>query len=243
MMCSPTKHLPVLTGRPRQRRRHSPWNLKIDLLARAVAMDPIEFRLKNAVVEGDPMVNGWSFGKIGFKETLERVKEYLAEHAPPEGKNRGRGVAAGLWLTGCMGSAAHINVNADGSIALVIGSTDMSGTRTAFAQMVAEEFDVPLSDVTVVTGDTETAPFSIITAGSMTTRSMGKAVYRACRDVKEQICRRGAAKLGEERSEVEYAAGRVRLKKDTRKERSHHGPRQGGLPLSLCRAYHGNGRG
>ena len=186
---------------------------QMDLLARALAMDPLEFRLKNGVVEGDPMVNEWSFGKIGFKETLERVKGYLAEHAPPEGKNRGRGVAAGLWLTGCMGSAAHISVNADGSIVLVIGSTDMSGTRTAFAQMVAEEFELPLSGVTVATGDTETAPFSIITAGSMTTRSMGKAVYRACRDVKEQMCRRGAAKLGVERDEVEYAAGRVRLKK------------------------------
>jgi len=190
---------------------------QVDLLARALAMDPIEFRLKNAVAEGDLMVNGAPYGRIGFKETLEKVKEHLATRGPVEGRNRGRGVAAGLWLTGCMGSAAHINVNADGSIALVIGSTDVSGTRTAFAQMVAEEFDVPLSDVTVVTGDTETAPFSIITAGSMTTRSMGKAVYRACQDVKEQICRRGAAKLGEERGEVEYSAGRVRLKRTPEK--------------------------
>jgi CO/xanthine dehydrogenase Mo-binding subunit len=79
--------------------------------------------------------------------------------------------------------------------------------------MVAEEVGLPLSGVTVATGDTETAPFSIITAGSMTTRSMGKAVYRACQDVKEQICRRGAAKLGVERDEVEYAAGRVCLRK------------------------------
>lgn len=186
---------------------------QMDLLARALAMDPIEFRLKNAVVEGDQLVNGWPFGKIGFKETLEKVREYLAEKGPVQGKNRGRGVAAGLWLTGCMGSAANISMNADGSIVLVIGSTDMSGTRTAFAQMVAEEFDVPLSDVTVATGDTETAPFSIITAGSMTTRSMGKAVYRACQDVKEKICLKGAAKLGVERDDVECGAGRVRLKK------------------------------
>jgi xanthine dehydrogenase molybdenum-binding subunit len=185
---------------------------QMDLLARALNMDPLEFRLRNAAVEGDSMVNGWPFARIGFKETLERVRQRLAERGPLTGSNRGRGVAAGLWLTGCMGSAAHINVNIDGSIVLVIGSTDVSGTRTTFAQMVAEEFAIPLSDVTVATGDTETAPFSIITAGSMTTRSMGKAIYRACQDAKEQILRRGASKLGVETAEVEYASKQVRLK-------------------------------
>ena len=87
---------------------------QMDLLARALNMDPLEFRLKNAAAQGDPMVNGAPFGRIGFKETLERMKRYLAQRGPVEGERAGRGIAAGLWLTGCMGSAAHINVNADG---------------------------------------------------------------------------------------------------------------------------------
>jgi xanthine dehydrogenase molybdenum-binding subunit len=187
---------------------------QMDLMARAIDLDPLEFRLRNIAEDGDPMVNSQMppFGRIGFRKTLETMRDYLAERGPVTGENRGRGVAAGLWLTGCMGSAAHINVNMDGSFVLVVGSTDVSGTRTTFAQMVADEFDVPLSKVTVVTGDTETAPFSIISAGSMTTRSMGKAIYRACQDVKQQICRKAAGKLGVDAAEVEYVSGGVHVK-------------------------------
>ena len=88
---------------------------------------------------------GGQYADIGFRATLERMKGHLAEREAPKGQNRGRGVAAGLWFTGCMGSAAHICVTVDGSIALVVGSTDVSGTRTSFAQMVAEEFEIPFA--------------------------------------------------------------------------------------------------
>ena len=185
---------------------------QLDLLARALEMDPIDFRLKNIAAKGDATMMGTSYGDIGFRETLERMKKYLAEREAPKARNCGRGVAAGLWFTVCLGSAAHVNVNVDGSIALVVGSTDVSGTRTTFAQMVAEEFGIPLSQVTVVTGDTETAPFSMISAGSMTTRSMGKAIYRACQDVKEQACQRAARKLGVDPEDVEYRGRGVRVK-------------------------------
>ena len=185
---------------------------QMDLLARALGIDPLECRLKNAVAEGDVMVNGTPFGKIGFRETIERMRQYLAQRGKPGGKNRGRGIAAGFWPTGIMGSAAHINVNTDGSVILVVGSTDVSGTRTTLAQMVAEEFGIPFEKVTIVTGDTETAPFSAPSVGSMTTRSMGTAVYRACQDVKEQLCQRAAQQLEVKRGNVEFVHGHVQVK-------------------------------
>jgi CO/xanthine dehydrogenase Mo-binding subunit len=185
---------------------------QMDLLARELGMDPLEFRLKNAIVKGDLTIHGSPYGEIGFKETLEKMALSLAGREKPEGENRGRGVACGLWSTVSMGSAAHINVNTDGSIVLVIGATDISGTRTAFAQIVAEEFGVPLEEVTVVLGDTETAPFASISVGSMTTRSTGKAVYRACQDVKEQLCRKAALRMKVETEDVEFVCGRAQLK-------------------------------
>lgn len=185
---------------------------QMDLMAQALGMDPIEFRLKNAVVEGDTMVNGTPFGRIGFRETLERIEQYLSQRAEPTGENRGRGIACGLWPTGIMGSSAHINVNYDGTVILVVGSTDISGTRTTLAQMVAEEFGLPFEKVTIVTGDTETAPYSISSVGSMTTRSMGAAVCRACQDVKDQLCQRAASRLEVAPEDVEFANGRVQVK-------------------------------
>ncbi len=93
----------------------------MDLLARELKMDPLEFRLKNAVVEGDLMVDGTPYKKIGFKETLKRMQQYLAQRPKPEGENHGRGIACGVWSTGCMGSAADIHIDPDGSLILVIG--------------------------------------------------------------------------------------------------------------------------
>jgi CO/xanthine dehydrogenase Mo-binding subunit len=69
-----------------------------------------------------------------------------------------------------------------------------------------------LEKVTIVTGDTETAPFSIPSVGSMTTRSMGTAVYRACQDVKEQLYQRAAQQLEVKRKDVEFVHGRVQVK-------------------------------
>jgi CO/xanthine dehydrogenase Mo-binding subunit len=185
---------------------------QMDLMARAIGMDPLAFRYKNAVVEGNLMVNGSTFSKIGFKQTIQRMQKYLSEHPAPQGKNQGRGIAAGLWITHAHGSAAHVNVNEDGTVAVVVGSTDASGSRTTLAQMAAETLEIPFENVVIVVGDTETAAFSIITAGSMTTRSMGKAVYRACLDVKEQLCKKAAQKLKLKVEEVEYRRGRVQVK-------------------------------
>jgi len=185
---------------------------QMDLLARALEMDPIELRLKNAVVEGDLMLTGQPFARIGFKKALERMQQYLSQRGNLEGENRGRGVACGFWFGGIGASGANINVNADGTVALLIGSVDVSGTRTIMAQIVAEELGIPYEKVSVVTGDTDTAPFSTLSAGSMITRSLSPAVYRACQDVKEQLCRRAAPKLQVEPKDIEYVPGRVQVK-------------------------------
>ena len=151
---------------------------QLDLLARALNMDPLELRLKNASAEGDLMSNGAVFTKIGFKETLEKMKQHLATRSKPEGKNQGRGIACGLWRGGVGGSAAIVNANADGRVTLVLGSTDITGSHTSLSQMVAEEFGIPFEEVTVVSGDTDTAPYGDNSAGSKNTHQMGTAVCR-----------------------------------------------------------------
>jgi xanthine dehydrogenase molybdenum-binding subunit len=185
---------------------------QMDLLARALKMDPLEFRLKNAVDEGDTMVTGARFPKIGFKEALERMRKYLAQRGKLEVENRGRGVACGFWAPASGAAGANVHVNADGTVALVVGSVDVSGTRTTLAQIVAEELGIPFENVSVVTGDTETAPFSVFSVGSMITRSLAPPVCQACQDVKDQLCRKAAQQLKVKRKDVEFAHGRVQVK-------------------------------
>jgi CO/xanthine dehydrogenase Mo-binding subunit len=186
---------------------------QMDLLARALGMDPLEFRLENAAEEGDTMVTGTRFPKIGFKEALETMRKYLAPRGNLEAENRGRGVACGFWAPASGAAGANINVNADGTVALVVGSVDISGTRTTLAQIVAEELGIPFENVSVVTGDTETAPFSVFSVGSMITRSLAPPICQACQDVKDQLCRKAAQQLKVKRKDVEFAYGRVQVKR------------------------------
>lgn len=190
---------------------------QLDEVARALKMDPIEFRLKNASVDGDPMNapgfgGGGNFGRIGFKAVMDRIQKYVNERGPIKGKKRGRGVACGYWATGSGSAGAIININADGTIDVLIGSVDVSGTRTLVAQIVAEELGVPYEKVTVNTGDTDVAPYSTLSAGSMIARSITKPVHIACQDIISQLCERAAPLLEAKPEEVEYVRGRVQGK-------------------------------
>jgi len=195
---------------------------QMDLLALALGMDPLEFRLINAVTEGDKAVDGSIFPKIGFIETLHKMKEHVSHISKPERKNQGIGIACGFWPGASGACAANINVNDDGSVALIIGSCDLTGTRTSLAQIVAEEFSIPLNQVTVTTGDTDTAPYSTFTAGSRITKQMGTAVYRACQDAKEQLIQLAASQLDVKPVDFEFINGQVRAK----------GTPEKGIPMS-----------
>ena len=183
----------------------------MDLLARALNMDPLDFRLINAVTEGDLMTNGTPFPRIGFKETLLKMKDYAGSRKKPEGKNLGTGIACGLWLGAAGASAATINLTGDGTVTLIVGSCDLNGSRTALAQVAAEEFGIPLDKVTVIIGDTDTAPFAPTSSGSRITRQMGTAVYNACQDAKAQLVELAAPQLGVKPEELKFINGQVQV--------------------------------
>lgn len=191
---------------------HFATESQIDLLARALNMDPLQLRLRNIAVKGDIIPNGEILPRVGFKETLERMAEHLKQKGDLAGKNRGRGVACGFWHGASGSFGAHINVNGDGSMNLVLGITDMSGCRTSVAQIVAEEFCLPAEKVSVIIGDTDTAPWATMSVGSMTTYSLSMAVFRACQDIKAQLGERAAAKLEVSTDDIEFVGGVFQVK-------------------------------
>jgi CO/xanthine dehydrogenase Mo-binding subunit len=184
---------------------------QMDLLARALQMDPLEFRLKNAVSQADYAADGSQFPKIGFKETLLKMKEHISMRSKLEGKNRGTGVACGLWYPGGGAFAAIINLIADGSVVLIVGSCDLSGTRTSLAQIVAEQFGISLDKVKIVAGGTDIAPYCNQASGSRITRQMSTAVYRACQDAKEQLAQQAASQLGVKPTDLTFANGHIQM--------------------------------
>jgi CO/xanthine dehydrogenase Mo-binding subunit len=188
---------------------------QMDELARAIGMDPLEFRLKNASRPGEPMVTGQPWPSMGLRECLERLKEERARRPRPAAKNGRRvgvGVAVGGWMGGIEPANAACRMDRDGTLSIIVGSVDMSGTNTAFAQIAAEAFGMPPEDIRVINGDSETAPYAGASGGSKITYTVGLAVERAARDARRQLLAIAADKLEAAPDDLEIVDRAVRVR-------------------------------
>ncbi len=179
----------------------------VDELCRKLEMDPIEFRLRNAVKEGDRKVDGPRYPRIGLIETLEAARAHPHYHAPLEGPHRGRGVACAYWGNYGGRSSASGSINRDGTVSLVEGSVDIGGSRAAMAMQLAEVLEVPVTDVKPLVGDTDSVAYTEGTYGSRTTFATGWAVYELGLKLKQRLCERAAELWEIDPEEVSYAAG------------------------------------
>ena len=182
----------------------------IDEICEKIQMDPLEFRILNSAKEGDTRVDGPPLPRVGFIETVEAAKEHPHYSAPLEGENTGRGVASGFWPNFGLKSSVSINVNTDGTISLVEGSTDIGGTRAAIAMQAAEVLGIPAESVTPTVVDTDSVGYTDVTGGSRTAFATGYAAYNAAQDVKEQMIQRAAKLWDVDVEEVEFSDGLFR---------------------------------
>ena len=182
----------------------------IDELAEKLDMDPMEFRLRNAVYEGERMPNGVLYPRIACMEILEAMKTHPHYNAPLDGPNRGRGVSVAARAIGGEGAMPHvatISVNPNGTITLMTGSNDLSGTRTTVAMQAAEVLGLEATDVVSTVGDTDSAGWSGVANGSKITYSTGLAAIAAAEQVKLQMSARAALVWEVQPEDVEFKTG------------------------------------
>jgi CO/xanthine dehydrogenase Mo-binding subunit len=184
-----------------------PAETMIDELAEALAIDPLEFRLRNAAREGTRRGDGPAFSRIGFLETLRAAQDSQHYQSPLDGPNRGRGVAAGYWGNYGGVSSAAASLNPDGSISLTVGSVDIGGSRTALAMQLAETLGISVDHVRPIVGDTDAVGYTEGTYGSRTTFATGWAVYELGRNLITEIRKRCAHLWDVEVETVQYEAG------------------------------------
>ncbi|HEV2581652.1 MAG TPA: xanthine dehydrogenase family protein molybdopterin-binding subunit [Ktedonobacteraceae bacterium] len=169
----------------------------VDELCHALGMDPVEFRLKNGVKEGDPSLMSKTWPRIGLLECLEKAQAHplwaqRAAHSaagPAElnGWKIGVGIAAGGWPGGTEPTAAACRLESDGTVSIVVGTVDLTGSDTSLALIASEALGVSADAVRTAHDNTDTMPYSGGTGGSKTTYSMGAAVLAAARDARSQI--------------------------------------------------------
>ncbi|MBM3222541.1 MAG: xanthine dehydrogenase family protein molybdopterin-binding subunit [Candidatus Tectomicrobia bacterium] len=174
----------------------------IDELAEKLGLDPLDMRRLNGAKEGDRRVDGPTFPRIGYMETVHAALEHEHYASPLHGPNRGRGVASGFWFNVGFQSTVVINVNADGTVSLVEGSTDIGGTRASIAMQAAETLGIPYEDVRPTVAGTDGIGFTDVTGGSRTTFATGYAAHEASLDVlrqmKERLARRWDSEVEKE---------------------------------------------
>jgi CO/xanthine dehydrogenase Mo-binding subunit len=163
----------------------------VDEMAKAIGMDPIEFRLNNAAREGTQAAYGPKFGPIGLVQTLEAAKAHPHFGAPLK-PNQGRGIASGFWFNIGGESCANLNVSEDGTVTLMAGTPDIGGSRASLCQQAAEVLGIELDRIHPLIADTSSLGYTFLTGGSRATFASGMAVIEAARDVIVQMRERAA---------------------------------------------------
>lgn len=182
----------------------------MDIAAREIGMDPLEFRLKNALQPGDSSVGGQVLQSVGFQECLTKAAEAIEWRKPKAGKYRGKGIASVNHISGLLTVSAIVSMNEDGTFSLKVGTMDIGqGADTTLTQICAEELGVSMEDVCILSGDTDAAPYTWATSASRLTYTAGNAVKRAAADAKRQILELAANTLEASVEDLRIANGKV----------------------------------
>ncbi len=182
----------------------------IDEIARQLGIDPLAFRFKNLIVDGEETASGERFEHVRVPETLQAAAE-AAGYDQPKPPYVGRGIAIGDRPTGGGQATAAITLKPDGSV--ILGTTIFdqgTGTYTTLCQVVAEELHMPLERVQVEIWNTDVIPFDSGVAGSRATRTNTIVAYEAVQETKRELLRLAARELDWPEARLTFAGDEIR---------------------------------
>jgi xanthine dehydrogenase molybdenum-binding subunit len=212
---------------------HFPVESVMDELAQKIAMDPIEFRLKNRLRQGDDLCSAPKkiVSTVWLEEAArsgaaaidwQRRASLPASHSGA----RKRGVGMAMVIHSCGSnpagtSEAEVAIDSEGRIALFSGTADQgSEQQTTLRQMVAEVFGVALDDVGGANADTSTCPFDSGPFSSRTVYATGIAACRAAETAKSKLLERASLVLNTAANDLETGNKFVWLRGDRSKRLS-----------------------
>jgi aerobic carbon-monoxide dehydrogenase large subunit len=210
----------------------------IDLLAQKIGVDPVEVRRRNLIPpfdNGHDVVTGLKYDSGNYHAALEKALTHVgygtlrSEQAAARANGRlvgigvstyveicGLGpsqVAGAIGFQGGLWESAIVRVHPTGKVNVFIGASPHGqGEETTFAQVVADEIGVAVTDVKVVHGDTDNTPMGWGTYGSRTTAVGGAALAVATRKIKEKARLLASHLLEAAVEDMDYSDGRFFVK-------------------------------
>ena len=165
----------------------------MDMIARALQIDPLALRERNILREGMEHATGTVMRDTAIDQVLTELRKRMDWDQPLQRGQavvrRGRGLAIGVKASiSPTTSVAMINVSADGSATLYCNTVDMGqGSNTALSQVAAQVLGIPIDKLRIVSPDTAVTPFDMGTLGSRSTFHMGHAVRLAAEHARQQL--------------------------------------------------------
>ncbi len=208
----------------------------VDRLADELGIDPAELRFKNFIQpEQFPYTSalGWEYDSGNYPAALQKALDKIGyqELRREQAEKRARGELMGIGIstfTEIVGAgpshtfdilgikmfdSAEIRVHPTGSAIVRIGvQTQGQGHETTFAQIVAEELGLPVENIEVEHGDTDTAPYGLGTYASRSTPTAGAATAVAARKIREKAQRIAAHLLEVSPDDLEWVDHTFRVK-------------------------------
>ena len=196
----------------------------VNELAERIGMDPTVIREKNMVREG--MMMPAYYNEPASACALDRCMEHCKslfgwdERYPVRDMGNGKVRAAGVAMAmqgSCISNidvgSATVKLSDDGTYNLLIGAADMgTGCDTILAQMAAEILECSVDNIAVFGADTDASPYDSGSYASSTTYVTGKAVEKACGDLKKKICQIAAEMMDCPAGETVFEGDFVRRK-------------------------------
>ena len=208
----------------------------VDMLADDLDMDPAELRLKNFIPSSafpykSPM--GWEYDsgnyegalklamkKIGYDALLKEQKEKRER-----GELMGIGISSFTEVVGAgpskdfdilglkMFDSSEIRIHPTGKVTARFGTKSQGqGHETTYAQIIDEELGIPVADISVEEGDTDTAPYGLGTYASRSTPVAGAAGAMACRKIWDKAKKIAAHLLEVSEDDLEWEPGKFSVK-------------------------------
>lgn len=178
---------------------------QMDAMARALGVDPFEFRMVNALDVGLPTATDHVLeaGMVAIKQTIEAARQAFQQVQIPQSNDKriGVGVASAVKNVGFghgsdESAGAILELDASGRVTLRASQHEYGqGARAGLAQLIASELGLPVEHIEVIGPDTALTPPTGSTTASRQTFLTGNAVLMACRALKDEVFGRAAEVL------------------------------------------------
>jgi CO/xanthine dehydrogenase Mo-binding subunit len=183
---------------------------QMDMIAEALGINPLELRLRNALRDGDITPEGKSMKDVKCREVLDAVAQACNWSGFKKQKNVGRGLAVAHRNVGTGDANARVTIQHDGTVSLLTTYTDTgTGSYTVLCQIVAEVLEIPVQQIKLEVGTTDTFRSESGTGASRVTHVLGHAALQAAQKVKMVLKERAAQMFHCSPGEVVFEKGRL----------------------------------